>query len=243
MSSHSGDELIELLLSGEADPEAGGRAANELLAQVQGGYPAQNLSRLIHSDSSRAVANGAFVVSELRTRAAEILDQVDFLLDHPLRDARFDALDAVLTGASGEHGALLAKAVMLIDDPDEAVRWKALKFLANATRDQLGAAIPDLADRHVAELVAWLAGAGSDPANLPDIERRLRALGKQTRMFAAAAAARVAGTDRRAIAQAALAGDPEIRSFAENVIEIFDLRQETRARQERRRRERNAPGA
>jgi hypothetical protein len=241
VSSRSGDELIELLLSGGEDPEEAGAAANDLLAQVQRGYPAQNLSRLTRSDSSRAVANGAFVVSELGAQAAQIIDEVDFLLGHPLRDARFDALDAALTSASSAHGTILAKAVMLFGDPDEAVRWKALNFLAKSTRDQLAAAVPYLPD-HVADLVTWLASAGSDPASLAEIRRRLRAPEKEVGMFAAAAAARVAETSPQGIEEADLSGDPEIRSFAENVIEMLDLRQNMRARQEQGRRNRQTPG-
>ena len=243
MSSRSGDELIELLLSGSADPDEEGKAANDLLAQVQGGYPARNLSRLIHSDSDRAVNSAAFVVSELGSGAAEVIDEVGFLLGHPSRNARYDALDAALAGASGEHGAVLAKAVMLLDDPDQAVRKKAIKFLANARPDQLAAATPYLADRSVADLVTWLAYDGSDPASLPDIRSRLRAPGKRTRMVAAAAAARVAETSRQGIEEAALSDDPEIRSFADNVIEILDLREEIRARQEQRKRDRPTPGS
>jgi hypothetical protein len=205
----------------------------------KGRYPAENLSRLIRSGRSKAVANGAFVVSELGAQAAEIIDEVDFLLGHPLRDARFDALDAALASASGEHGGTLAKAVMLVDDPDQAVRWKTLKFLANSTPGQLAAAIPYLADRHIADLVTWLASAGSEMASLPDIRSRLNDPDKETRMFAAAAAARVAAADRRGIEDAATSDDPEIRSFAESLISMLNLDREIRARQEQRRRERD----
>ena len=238
MSSHSGDELIEMLLAGEDIPGEEGRAANDLLREVIRGYPAQNLSRLIHSDRATAVASGAFVVSELRAQAAQIIDEVDFLLGHPLRDARFDAIDAALTAASAEHGAILAKAVMLVDDADQAVRWKALRFLANSTPDQLTAAAPCLEDRHVASLVTWLASAGSDPAGLPDIRSRLHDPDKATRMFAAAAAARVGGTSRQALEDAAMSDDSDVRSFAEGEIEILDRRQRRREEQEQRRRDR-----
>jgi hypothetical protein len=227
-----------MLLAGEDFPGEEGRAANDLLREVLRGYPAQNLGRLIHSDSSKAVASGAFVVSELRTQAAQIIDEVDFLLGHPLRDARFDALDAALTAASARHGAILAKAVMLVDDTDQAVRWKALQFLARATRDQLTAAAPCLADRHVTNLVTWLASTGSDPASLPDIRSRLDDPDKATRMFAAAAAARVAGTSRQALEDAAVTDDPDVRTFAGDTIEMLDRRQRRRAEREQRRRER-----
>jgi hypothetical protein len=237
VSSRSGDELIDLLLAGQASPEEEGQAANDLLREVQRGYPAQNLGRLIHSDSIKAVANGAFVVSELGAHAAPIINEVDFLLGHPLREARFDALDAALTAASAEHGAILAKAVMLIADADQAVRWKALNFLANSTQDQLAAAVPNLEDRYVADLATWLASAGSDPANLPDIRSRLHDPDKLIRMFAAAAAARVVGTSRLGLDDAATSDDPDIRHFAKGVIKILDLRRQTRAEQEQRRRD------
>jgi hypothetical protein len=234
VSSRSGDELIELLLAGEVSPEEEGQAANDLLREVQRGYPMQNLGRLIHSDSVKAVANGAFVVSELGVHAAPILGEVDFLLGHPLRDARFDALDAAITAASPEHGATLAKAVTLVDDADQAVRWKALRFLASATPDQLTAAAAYLEDRRIADLATWLASAGSDPANLPDIRGRLHAPDKVTRMFAAAAAARVAGTSRQGLADAATSDETEIRRFATNAIELLDLRAERAQRRKDR---------
>ena len=227
-----------MLLAGEDIPGDEGRAANDLLREVIRGYPAQNLSRLIHSDRATAVASGASVVSELRAQAAQIIDEVDFLLGHPLRDARFDALDAALTAASAEHGVTLAKAVMLVDDADRAVRWKAVRFLANATPDQLIAAAPYLEDRHVADLVTWLASAGSDPASLPDIRGRLQDPDKATRMFAAAAAARVVATSRQGLEGAAASDDPDVRSFAEGEIEMLDFRQQVRAEQEQRRRDR-----
>ena len=241
MSSHSGDELIEMLLAGEDFPGEEGRAANDLLLEVLRGYPAQNLGRLIHSDNIEAVKSGAFVVSELGARAAQVLDEVDFLLSHPVRNARYDALDAALVGASPEHGAILAKAIMLVNDPDYAVRKKSIKFLTNSTRDQLAAAIPSLAHHHVAELVAWLAAVGNDAVHLPDILSRLHDTDKTTRMFAAAAAARVAATDRRGIEQVAESSDPEIRSFAENVISMLNLDREIRVRREQERTDRDRP--
>jgi hypothetical protein len=227
-----------MLLAGEDFPGEEGKAANDLLLEVLRGYPAQNLSRLIHSDNNKAVNSGAFVVSELRERAVQILDEVDFLLSHPSRNARFDALDAVLTGASEDHGSILAKAIMLVIDPDQAVRWKALHFLSKSSPNQLVAAIPYLPGEHETSLVMWLANGGSDPANVPDILSRLHDLDKETRMFAAAAAARVAATDRRGIEEAAASGDPEIRSFAESVISMLDLDREIQARREQRRRDR-----
>jgi hypothetical protein len=226
-----------MLLAGEDFPGEEGRAANDLLREVLRGYPAQNLGRMIHSDNTEAVKSGAFVVSELGAQAAQVLAEVGFLLSHSVRNARYEALDAALVGASPEHGEILAKAIMLVNDPDYAVRKKAIKFLANSTPDQLAAAIPSLADQHVVELVAWLAAVGNDAAHLPDILSRLHDPDKTTRMFAAAAAARVAQTDRRCVEQAGETSDPEIRSFAENAIAMLDLDHEIGIRREERRKD------
>jgi len=81
-------------------------------------------------------------------------------------------------------------------------------------------------------LAAWLAPVGSDATYLPDVLGRLSESDKTTRMFAAAAAARVAPADRRGIEQAATSNDPEIRSFAENVISMLNLDREQRLRRE-----------
>jgi hypothetical protein len=234
-----GDELIERLLrAGALDPEEEGQAANDLLSEVFRGYPAQNLGRLIHSDNRRAVEVGAFVVSELGAKAEQVIDEVDYLLGHPSRNARFDAIDAALLAASSDHGPTLAKAVMLVGDPDEVVRRKALRFLANATQEQLLAAVPHLEDGNQVSLVTWLASKGREPAQKTDVLNRLNDADKQTRMFAAAAAARQAAADRRGIEHAAAVHDPDVRSFAERILSELDLDQEIRATQERRRRER-----
>jgi hypothetical protein len=240
VSALNGDELIDRLLGGELNEDEQGVAANDLLIRVLGGYPAQNLSRLIHSDRTQAVDSGAFVVSELGAQAGQVMNEVDFLLGHPSRNARFDALDAVLAGASSEDGRVLAKAVMLVVDPDQAVRRKALRFLAKATQDQLLAAIPYLRDRYKTELVTWLLTAGSDPSYLPDILSRLEDGEKETRMFAVAAAARAGDASRLGLEQAAASDDLDIRSFAGNLIDRLDLEQEIRIRQEQRRRARRS---
>jgi hypothetical protein len=223
------------------DPEQEGRAANDLLAEVFRGYPAENLSRLIRSDNHRAVEAGAFVVSELGVKAAPVLGDVEFLLGHQSRNARFGAIDATLAAASRDDGPIIAKAVMLVADPDQAVRWKALRFLAQATRDQLEAAGPCLEDGHVADLVRWMSAAGDKRAYLSEILDRLEDHDKRTRMFAAAAAGRVAAADRTGIERAAASHDPEVRSFAESVLSQLDLAKDVLSRQEERRRRRASP--
>lgn len=155
MNINAGDELIELLHSQGIGKEESGEAANELLSRLNNGYPVRNLSRLIHSDDDEVVKIGAWLVSELGERAAPISHEVGFLLSHPVRNARYYAIEAVMVAASTEQGELIAKAVMLVDDPDEAVRRLATRLLARATPQQLAGAVPCLPDP-VAGLTEWL---------------------------------------------------------------------------------------
>jgi len=123
--------LIDRLRAGGNDS-----AANDLLTEVFRGHPVESLRRLLHSDEETAVKAGAWILSELGVRAAPMMADIVALLGHPLRYVRFFALDAVLASATSEDGVAVATAIGLINDPDDAVRWKALTFLAWARADQ-----------------------------------------------------------------------------------------------------------
>ena len=221
MSIQEGDELIEQIRTGG---DHSGEAANELLSRFHHGYPVRNLSRLTHSDDDEAVKTGAWLISELGAEAISILDEVEYLLGHSIRNARFYAMEAVLVAASAEHGALLAKALMLISDSDSAVRRLAIRFLARATAEQLAGAIPHVPNGHVADLTAWLLSDGSDPAHMQDILDMLNDPDKTTRMFAAASSARIAIRDQRALDRAAESDDPDVRVFGEREQDLLRWR-------------------
>jgi len=65
-----------------------------LLAECLNGYAISNLRRLIRSNRDGAIKTGAWIVSELGGAARPLMADVEFLLQHPLRYARFFALDA-----------------------------------------------------------------------------------------------------------------------------------------------------
>jgi hypothetical protein len=198
-----GDDLVTGLLDGAvADPDA---AASDLLSQVFGGYPVDRLRPLLRSGRPEAVRAGMWVVAELGERAADLLDDVAGLLDHPSRYVRFFALDSVLSAADTRHGAVLTRAAELIADPDDAVRWKTMHLLARATDTQISA-IDGPVGQRVGGLIALSDG---------DLVARLADDDRTVRLLAAAAAARRAGADPAALDAAIAADDPEVSSFAE----------------------------
>jgi hypothetical protein len=211
VSIKGGDELVEQIRTGN---DSSGEAANQLLSRFHHGYPVRNISRLVRSEDDEVVKAGAWLVSELGASASSILDEIEYLLAHPLRNARYYAVEAVLAAASGDHGALIAKALMLIADSDSAVRKLAVRLLARASAEQLAGAIPYVTDRHVADLTSWLLNEGSDLTRMRDVMSRLSDPDKAIRMFAAASAARLAIRDQRALDRATESDDPDVRDFA-----------------------------
>ena len=212
-----GDELVAGLRTGDVvDPDA---AAGDLFDEFSTGFPLERLRELIHSDSEPAVRAAAWIASELGDRVAPVLEDVSTLLDSPIRYARFFAIDAVLAASTSAHGRLIAKAIDRLADGDDAVRWKAVQFLARASGAQLTAGVPYLQDEQLRVLTAWL----SDPEPA-DIIARLAAEDRLSRVFAAAAAARLANEDRGPLDAAATMADTEVNSFAKEQLELLAIR-------------------
>ena len=221
MTSKHGDELMERLLLGADDG-----SANQLLGEIGRGYPVNRILRLTHSDVPLVVGKGAWIISELGPRAAEMMDEVDRLLDYPVREVRFFAVDAALRGGTIDHAPTIAKAIMLIGDPDDAVRWKVLQLLARAPQGNLKASVPYLADAGIGLLVRWLAGVGGDwlagvggdSDSAQDVVDRLTSDDRLTRLFAAAAAARLAPTTLTPLELATASADDEVSSYAKGEL-------------------------
>lgn len=212
MDTQSGDDLIERIRTHPDDAAVVGPAANDLLDELYAGYPVENLGRLIHSDDDASVKVAAWLLSELGERAAPMLAEIPALLDHPLLYVRFFAVEVVLT--NGHDGALVARSLNLSQDPEPAVRWKVLRFLAGATVEQLAAGVPQLPVGHIRTLTEWLIRQETEQADPREIIERLEAGDLTTRLFAAAAAARLSGKDTTLLERAADTETEEIRSFA-----------------------------
>ena len=207
-----GDELVERICEGGSDDDA-----HELLAEFYRGYPISNLRRLFHSNREDAIKAGAWMISELGQAATPLLDDVPWLLRHHLRYARFFALDAVLVAASVTHGPVIAEAIRLIDDEDDAVRWKAMHFLSRATTHQLRAGVRHLNELTIARLVKWLL----DSVSAERASEIIAAIGDEDplrRRIGTAAAARIAPENRTPLEHAESSSDVEVAGFAREIL-------------------------
>jgi hypothetical protein len=208
-----GNQLIDRIVSGENDS-----IVSELLTEFFNGYPIEKLLILLHSDVESAFKAGAWIASELGNLITPLVSEIAQLLNHPSRNVRFFLLDAILAGATKDHGKEISRAVMLLQDNDEAVRWKALRFLSNAKPTQLASCIPYL-DNSFGIQVAWLLDIDNNRLRKDDIILKLEDKDKLTRMFGAIAATRISKSDSDPLRQAAVSADQEVSSFAN-----FELR-------------------
>ncbi|WP_188189331.1 hypothetical protein [Nonomuraea sp. SYSU D8015] len=221
MQTQAGDGLVERIRTHSADDDVVGPAANDLLSELYAGYPVENLRTLLRSGDDAAVKTGTWLLSELGERAAPLLDEVPALLAHPLPRVRYFAIEIVLLSADSAHGPVIAQVMNLSRDPERAVRWKVLEFLAEAADDQLAAGAAALEPGEVKELAEWLIRLdGEEEPDPRDVLARLEGPDPVARLFAAAAAAHLSDEDDTNLLQhAATAEDEEISSFARQRLE------------------------
>jgi hypothetical protein len=218
MSTLPGEELIECLCDPEVDPDDATSMANELLGEFHRGFPVERLRQLLGSAHGTAVRSGAWIASELAADASPLVCEIDRLLEHDDRCVRFFAVGAVLGGAARRNAATLAKAIGRVQDQDKAVRWKTLHLLSKTGVEQLRASLQSLTGELRAE-AEWLCGEVA-PA---EICARLNHPRGTARLFAVAAAERMAALDASPLQHAASCDDSEVRSFAREQISLREL--------------------
>lgn len=223
-----GDQLLAHILRG-----GNGSATNELLDAFFDGYPIERLCLLLQSDEEHAVKVGAWLASELGEKVTPLMSELSQLLDHPLRYVRFFILDAILISATHECGEVVARAIRLIQDPDEAVRGKTLSFLTNATSQQLTTALPYLNNQTIKALLVWLLDADNPQIDQQVMMMKLDDAGSLTRMFAVAASARLAQRDQGLLEHAATSTDPEVSSFANEQLRTLRIRSARRRKRQK----------
>lgn len=210
--------MIEQIVRNPRD----GQLVNRLLSEFHRGAPLEYLCPLLLSPDPELANTGAWIASELGVNGKPLLDTVAPLLGHPDRRVRFWILDCILLWASPANQGELCKTARLIDDPDKAVRWKAMNFLARASREQLEAALVSLAKEepespNVRGLRWMLSDAGRDTEA---VALMLHNTDPPMRKFAAVAAARIVAENGQEMIISPPLGDSEVTQFLEDWLKI-----------------------
>jgi hypothetical protein len=195
-------------------------AALDLLREFDSGAPVERLRELLADAQGNGLRAGVWIASELGARVRPLLKEIEPLLTHDDRYVRFFALDCALQAAQEHDGRVLASAAALVRDPDDAVRWKAMMFLASASEAQLDAARRESRDSVVKEELSWLLvvpllGASQVRANL-------RSEDVSERLLGAIAAARLAELDPAPLLEAREFDDESIRRFSADWLDRIE---------------------
>ena len=103
----------------------------------------------------------------------------------------------------------------MLEDSDKAVRWKAICFLASASKEQISSSYEYLADDRLRKLVSWIISIDSNrDAASERIMEKLGSADSLERKFSAAASARISEIYPEALSAAAQSSDDEVSSFA-----------------------------
>jgi hypothetical protein len=215
------EKLLREILSNPRSAEDG-RCANDLLREFHRGFPPQKLRLLLSSPEVEVVKAGVFIAAELGSKAAPLLADIAKFLKHPAKWVRSDAIDCVLTCATQENENEIAAVVWMIDDPDEAIRWKVMEFLTRASSDQLRAALEyfetkDPQSLHVVGL-RWLTSGGG--RELAQIASWLCSEVPLRRRYAAVAAARTTSDGGEPLLLAASIDDDDVSQFADSMLKM-----------------------
>lgn len=216
------DEIDALIRQLESNADADGKLSLALATKLRARGSIEPLRRLLSSESVQGVRAGAWILSELGAKAEELVDDVPKLLAFDSAYVRAFAIDALTSFADARHGVEVARTIELLDDPELAVRSKAMRLIAVAPVDTLVAArsyLPTALQAHV----DWLTTLASAPNRSKDVIARLQSGDPMTRRFAVAAATRIADLTLDALRAASSSEDGEIRRFASLELSIRAL--------------------
>jgi hypothetical protein len=209
-----GDLLVKMLVH-----ETSNQVANDLLKEFQLGYPIDSLRSLLESDDDAVVKNATWIASELGSKAMPILDSIPAVLRHNSKYVRFFAIDVVLSCAGARDGDLVATVITMLNDRDDAVRWKSLCFLAKASIGQILSCLDEFDDDDFRVLVKWFIDIENNAKNATlSISEKLCSQNGLERKFAAAAAARVSNVFPELLELTLGSSDEEISSFASDFV-------------------------
>lgn len=216
--------LIAKLVANADSSETDG-TAYQLLTEYQRGSPIESLRVLLSSPDDRLVGEGTWIASELPEKGRLLLPDMKGLLKHRSKKVRFWALDCVLLWAGAGDGELISAAISLIDDREQAVRWKALGFISLASHRQLEAALSSLkaanpGSAFIDEL-EWMQTHSEN--KFRELTAGLLSHEPLRRRFAAAAAFRAVKIDPEPLHLAVSSSDPEIAQFAADMLERVRL--------------------
>lgn len=194
-----------------------GVTANNILSSFHRGRPLVELREALSCNDQQVVKHAIWITSELGFKALPILDAVSPLLHHPLPYIRYFALEIVLVCSNSEHGAILAKALTLLDDNVPSIRKKAIFFCSKARPEQLTAGLKHLLElkqydkSSLVQILQWI--LSQESTSIEKIEAAIKGEDNALRLAGVIAAARLGGKGLPILASVEISDDEAISRF------------------------------
>lgn len=206
------DQMIERLLTPSS--EDAGVISNNLFFAVHGGYPVENLRRLL--GSAEGVEAFAFITSEGGVKARSLIQEVAALLKHDHPGVRYDGIDALTQCVTWLDDWAIASLVECLADDDAHVRHKSMRAIADLPDLELRAGLKLLKASKSDSIFASFENANlaiefGKPQNLQDLIAHNDPV---ARRFGAALAMRRRLADTRYVAMVQMSGDTEVQTLA-----------------------------
>lgn len=146
MSSDKGSELIDELLGDPAKFCDNGRAYG-LLQAYFAGFPKETLRPLLRHNDVWVQRSAAFVVSELGSAAASLVDEFPSLLSSPDEHVVWYGMEALAVCAKGTSAPLFGHVASMLESKSEPIRHLAMRLMTRVDASQLEAAREYFDDR------------------------------------------------------------------------------------------------
>lgn len=211
-------ELVDRLRLDSASPDD---VAN-LLDYFRSGQDLKQLRELLISPNAETAEKAAWILSELGQIGRPLLAECQSLLAHQRKLVRFYALDSILANAPVAAGDTVAKAILLLKDPERAVQWKCLNLLRRIDAESLVTARSHTEARWVQDHLEWLLNQLESPS-LQEISSQVHSPSFEARAFAAVAAARGGRLFAPALAALLVDRRDSIADFAKHELEDLAL--------------------
>lgn len=112
-----------------------------LLKAYFDGFRLETLRSLIKSDDENIKSVAAFIVSELRGNAVSLIDDIIELLKDRSPSIQWDALEALMCCAVGDHSAKFLLVVEQLKNQHRGIRLRVMRLICNADNEQIDAAL------------------------------------------------------------------------------------------------------
>jgi HEAT repeat protein len=220
------DQLILSLLS---DPSAftDKGSAYSLLQEYFAGYPIDTLRPLLRHEDALVQRAAVWVASELGAQAGPLLGDVLPLLRSEDRYLAYYALEVVAVCATGEQTPYLTEVLAKLESEDPVLRVLAMRLIGNTDDESLRTTLGVLQGRSASERhragLALLLSDGQEKWKRTVMEL-LKDEEPLLRKYGAIMARRALAEAPELIQEAATSEDEDVRSYAEEVIDVHRAR-------------------